>query len=485
MRMIKKVIAIYKSCSLSVKAAVWFVVCSAVQNGAKFLSMPVLTHLMTPEQYGIYSVFLSSINIITIVATLFLHQGVFNNAMFKYPDERDKYVSSAQSLSFTVVVVTTAIYFPLRGFFDNLFGLPTEYMLSIFVQLLFTESFLMWSAKQRYEYGYIKLVIATTLYSLLYIGLPVLTAFIVPKNVTVPAVIAVGTVVQFAFCLCFAVYNYIKGKTFFNKEFWKYSFMFNLPLIPHFLSLSFLGSSDRVMVKTLSNASDAGIYSFTYTISIVIMIITDSVNNALIPQIYKLLGKNDTEPIKKIVNQLLGAVGMMVFLFCLIAPEIVKLFSPKEYHEAIPLLPVLSLSPFLTFVYSLFADIEYFCEANKLVTTASVISAVTNIGLNAIFIPLFGFFAAGWTTFVCYSLNCILHYIFTKAACRKKLSGVSPYDYKKIFLISLVTIIATLLLLLIYDFWIARYVLLAAIMAVAIVKRKSIMIIINSVRGKS
>lgn len=210
--MIKKILEMYRALPIPTRATAWFVVCSAVQNGTKFLSMPILTHLMTIEQYGVYNVFLSSINIVTIIATLFLHEAVFNNAMFKYPDDRSGFVSSAQNLSFTVTVICAIIYFPLRRFFNELFGLPTEYMLMIFAQLLFIEVFLMWSAKQRYEYKYMRLVVATTAYSLLYVGLPVAVALVLPQESVLQGAICVGTVVQFVFCLAFSYIISLKAR---------------------------------------------------------------------------------------------------------------------------------------------------------------------------------------------------------------------------------------------------------------------------------
>ena len=88
-------ISFIKKCNLHsinhIKVAFGFLVCQAVQSGCKFLSMPFLVRLLTSEQYGTYSVFLSWLQIITLFATLNLHGGVFNNAMYKYPDHRSNY----------------------------------------------------------------------------------------------------------------------------------------------------------------------------------------------------------------------------------------------------------------------------------------------------------------------------------------------------------------------------------------------------------
>ena len=60
----------------------------------------------------------------------------------------------------------------------------------------------------------------------------------------------------------------IKGKKFYSAKFWKHALMFNLPLIPHYLSQTILNSADRIMISSLVGASEAGIYSLAYSISV-------------------------------------------------------------------------------------------------------------------------------------------------------------------------------------------------------------------------
>ena len=104
----------YKSLPTQVKATIWFVACQAIQSGCRFLAMPFLVRLLTTEQYGIYSVFLSWLQIITLFATLNLHCGVYNNAMYKFPDRRSSYTSASQSLSVVCTFLCFGIYLIFR-----------------------------------------------------------------------------------------------------------------------------------------------------------------------------------------------------------------------------------------------------------------------------------------------------------------------------------------------------------------------------------
>ncbi len=485
MRFVKNWVEKYRALPVTVKAGFWFVVCSAVQNGAKFLSMPALVRILTAEEYGTYSVFLSWINIVSVFATMRMEMGVYNNAMFKYRSYRDEYTACAQSISITGVLIFFTAYIVSPGFWSGVLGLPSNIAAMIFVNLLFMEGFSIWMSRQRYEYKYVNLLISTTLYSFLYLIAPVIAGISADESVRLETVVYAGVAVQAVFGIAFTTYNYIKGKMFFNKEYWKYAIGFNLPLIPHFLSLIVLGEADRVMIRNIVGSDKAGIYSFTYTISIIINIITSALNNTLIPQIYDSLEKRNFNKLKSAINTILIALGAMILMFAAVAPEFIRLFATEEYYDAIRLVPVISLSSFFGFLYCLFVNVEFFFGANKLVTLASVIGAVANIALNAWLIPIFGYYAAGYTTFICYVLYSLIHFIFMRLVCKKKLGSMRVYDYRVVWIISIVVTAAVLGMLLIYDYRFLRYAVLAVCLAAAFIKRKTIVGSLAAMRKKS
>ncbi len=480
-----KLIVKYNYFPKQVKATIWFVACQAVQSGCKFLAMPLLVRLLTTEQYGIYSVFLSWLQIITLFATLNLHGGVFNNAMYKYPARRNSYTAASQSLSAVCTLTCFAVYLLFHGTWDRFLGIRPLYIILIFVQLLFTESFFVWAGKQRYEYRYVSLLIYTALLAVLYMALPVISASIFPQEKRLTAVIVSGVFVQVAVGFGFMVYNYIKGKTFYNREFWSYSLRFNIPLIPHYLSGIVLGQADRVMIKRYIGAAEAGIYSFTYNISLVINIITTSVNNAIIPYTYEKLKRRDYENLRRITFFLLLVVGGMCLAFSAVAPELLKVFATAEYYDAVYLVPVISLSSYFTFLYCLFGNVEFFFEANRFITMASIIGAVVNVALNYLLMPVFGYYAAGYTTLFCYILFSVGHYVFMRIVCRRKLDGDRIYNGAAILLLSVIFVLSAFGMMAIYDYPAIRYGIIVAVMIVCFLGRRKIIEMVKLARGKN
>ena len=43
----------YRSLSVQAKAALWFTICSFLQKGISFITVPIFTRLMSTEEYGI------------------------------------------------------------------------------------------------------------------------------------------------------------------------------------------------------------------------------------------------------------------------------------------------------------------------------------------------------------------------------------------------------------------------------------------------
>lgn len=482
--MIKKLILKYKALPIGTKAALWFIICSVIQQGGKFLAMPVLVRLLSTEKYGIYSVFLSWVNLISVFATLKLECAVMNNAMFKYSDKRSEYISSAQSISMTFTAGCFLIYLLFSSFFDKLFGLPSDFSVLIFAQLFFTESYLLWSARQRFEYKYIPLVISTAVLSVLYMLIPIIAAYAAPAELNLSAVVYSGAAVQIIFGACFAVYNYVKGKNFFNREYWKYAISFNLPLVPHYLSSIVLGQADRVMINNLCGSAQAGIYSFTYSISTVMNIVTTAVNNALVPYTYEKLKKRDFKNLQHIANFVVVMLAVMVLVFALVAPEIIKIFATEDYYESIFLIPIIALSAYFQFLYCLFANIEFYFEKNKFITVASIVTAAANVLLNWIFIPVFGYFAAGYTTLFCYILFSLAHYVFCRIVCKKELDRADVYNYRFIFAVSVLVICIAFAMLTIYEHMLIRYGIAVIVLVIAFVKRNTVIDNLKSIKNK-
>lgn len=480
--MLKKYLTIYNKIPKPAKASLWFTVMTVLQKGISFLVIPIYTRLLTTSEYGYYSIYLSWFYILSIFATLNLQAGVFNNGMMKWENDRKRYISSMQGLSTLSTLVVFSIFFIGRNFFIKLAGIDMPLLVTLFIALLFTPSFRYWSAFQRYNFEYRKLVAVTLFQSLLIPVLGITFIYVLPqKQYGIIFANVIGTV---SIGFFFFVYNWKEGKQLCVKEYWKYALLFNLPLIPHYLADVILGQADRIMIQNMVGQDKAGIYSLSYSVSLMLNILITGINASFTPYTYKKVKAGEIKELAFYSNLILIFIGVICLLGILIAPELIIFLGTKEYLEAQWVIPPVMLSVFFTMLYTLFANIEFYYEKPGFIMVASVMAAVLNILLNYLFIPRFSYIAAGYTTLICYIVFAFAHFLFMWRTCKKQFVSI-PYNVLFILLYSIVLTVISLSMLLIYNQPYIRYGIFVFILIIGFIFRKTFLKLISTLKNKN
>ena len=461
----------YHEISAPVKASIWFTICSVLQKGISLITIPIFTRILSTEQYGTFSIYNSWYSIIGIFATLNLSAGVYNNCMTKHPESRKEITSAFQGLSTTITCVLFVIYLSAMNFWNNIFQLSSLFVIAMFLELLFVPAYSFWTVGKRYDYKYVGIVIVTLLISL---GSPLLgIVAVLATDYKAEARVLADVLVQVIIGLVFYIYNFRKGKTFFSKEYWVYALKFNLPLIPHYLSMTILNQADRIMIGRMVSNGAAAIYSIAYSVSSIMNIVTQAINSSFIPYTYKALKEKKYDGIRRNANFLLVLVGLVSFIAMAFGPEIVWIVGGKQYYDAIWVIPPVAASIYFSFLYPLFANVEFYYEKTVGIMIASCVGAISNIILNYIFIGIFGYYAAGYTTLACYILFAFAHYFFQRKILREKIAGnFEIYNMKLVVVISLAEIIGMIGMTLTYRNTIIRYSVLL-LMAIALLTKKN------------
>ena len=462
----------YENLSAPVKASIWFTICNVVQKGIALISTPIFTRIMTTQQYGVYTIYQSWYQVLTIFATLNLSAGVFNNGLTKYPDKKNRLVSSLQGLSTTVTFLLFLIYIAYPKFWNDIFGMSTLFVVAMFAQLLLEPAYLFWSAEQRYRYSYKNLIFTTMIIA---IGSPLIGIIsVMSTTYKAEARVLSFVLVQVVLGLYFYVRAFIRGKCFFDSFFWKYALTFNIPLIPHYLSMTILNQSDRIMIDKMVGTSEAAIYGIAYTLAMMMTIITGAINSSFIPYTYQNIKEKRFKEIGKNANFILLLVAMGCVMAMAFGPELIKLFATDEYYNAIWVMPPVAASVFFMFLYPLFANVEFYYEKTKFVMVASCSGALLNIVLNYIGIKMFGYIAAAYTTLICYIAFDIFHYVLMTKICKKYLDDVKPYNTKLLIGIAILFILMGFVLMSTYRLPIIRYSIIVILGCIMIINRKII-----------
>ena len=473
----KKVLQKYNNMPVQVKASLWFLICSFFQKGISMLSTPIFTRILTTEEYGQFNVFISWYEVITIFVSMNLYYGVYTQGLVKFDDDKKVFSSSLQGLSTTLVFAWTIIYLIGNQFWNELFSLTTVQMLAMLVMVWTTAVFNFWASEERVEYRYKKLVILTLLVSL---AKPILGVILVSlsRDKVTARIIGMVIVELVGYTWLFFL-QMRRGKKFFSAKYWKYAILFNLPLIPHYLSQVVLSSSDRIMISSMIGDSQAGIYSLAYALSSIMVIFNSALTSTLNPWIYQKIKTKRINDIASVAYISLIIIAVTNLLLILIAPEAVAFFAPDAYHEAIYAIPPIAMSVYFMYSYDLFAKFAFYHEKTRHIMIASVIGAIMNIIFNYVFIGLFGYMAAGYTTLACYIIYSVAHYVLMNKICDQYYDGLRPYNIKIIFAITIPFIVIGFIFLFTYDYPLIRYLIIAFVAVVAYFMREKIIKVIK------
>lgn len=460
--------------SPATKASFALIIAKFFQKGMSMISGPIFTRIMPQAEYGLVSTFTSWQSVLYIIATLNMSQGVFNNGMIDYKKDRDIFTYSLMCLANVCTLLTATIYILTYQWASEFIDMPAILMVVMLLYFIFTPAYNFWMGRQRFEYKYKAITFVMIGASLLSTVLAIAAVLCVPDGRKAVARIVAMEAVSIVIGLVMYIRATVKARGKINLSYWKYALKFNLPLIPHYLSMYVLSSSDRIMITKLVGSDQTAIYNVAYTVASIMLIFWNSVDAAYAPWIYQHMDENNIEPIKKRGNQVMIFFGGVTIFFSLFAPEIIRILAPESYYLGIYVVPAVAAGVFFTACYSLYMRIELFLKKNKSITVATIFTAVLNVVLNYIFIPIYGFTAAGYTTLACYALLALFH-----GYNLKRLGYGSVYDNKRVAAISLLVIVASLCIINLYAFQWIRYCLIVIITIVGYRKRHTIINLIK------
>lgn len=462
----------YEEMPIQLKASIWFLICSFLQKGISIITTPIFTRLLTTAEYGQYNVFNSWLSIVSIFVSLSLAAGVYSQGLVKFEEDRDVFSSSMQGLSTTLIFLWMVIYLAFRDYWNKILSLSTVQILSMLMMIWTSAVFSFWATEQRVQYKYKALLIISLVVSL---AKPILgVVFVVLADDKVTARILGLLFVEIIIYIWLFLAQMLKGKKFFSKKYWKYAFCFNLPLIPHYLSQAVLIGADRIMIEKFIGVNEAGIYGLAYSISQIMTIFNTALLGTMSPWILRKIRDRKIVEISVVSYVSMICIAVANLILIAFAPEAVAIFAPKEYHDAIWVIPPVAISVFFMYLYDLFSKFAFYYEKTTFIMFASIIGAILNIILNLVAINIFGYIAAGYTTLICYAVYSLGHYMFMNKICDRYLDKCRPYDVRCLLGITVLFICLSFILLSTYNYPSLRYMGIVFILIVTLKKRQVI-----------
>ena len=188
----------YNKLPIETKASLWFVVCNFVQKAISLITLPIFTRLMTTEQYGLVTLYSSWESILSIFVTLNLGAGVYVTAYVKYEQDKERMTAAFIGLGTFVTLIWGGIYWIFKEQCNAVLGMPTVVVILMFVQMLVTPAYTIWSMEQKFENRYKQLIVVTLFIAILTPVLGVIAVLCFEQRAI--AKIASSVLVQFLVC---------------------------------------------------------------------------------------------------------------------------------------------------------------------------------------------------------------------------------------------------------------------------------------------
>ncbi len=454
------------------RVSVAYTVCSIVQRCISLLTLPIFTRLLTTKQYGQATIYSSWMSLLMLFITLYLPYESFSAAMVKYEDRRDEYISSAEGICLMLAGVFLVIYLPFSGLWNRLFQLPTFIMVLMVFDIVAASALAFWTGKKRFEFRY-KEVIAVTI--AIAVVTPVLQ-ILIALNVSEKGygIIAGGSITSIIIGGTLLVILVLRGKRIYNREFWKYALGFNIPLLFYYLSQIIFNTSDRIMISHMVGTDKAAIYGLAYMIGFMLNFVLISINNSYVPWFFNKIKEGKQKENIRVANMIAILLAILLLGVVWFAPEIIRVIGGKKYREAVWIVPPVAMSVLLLFYSQLSINVLLFYEKKRTMVQSSIGAAIVNIVLNFYLIPVFGYYAAGYTTFFSYIAFAVLNYMGARMVEEERGIRENSFDIKSLGLIfvlfSLLVFVGTIL----YRVLVARAVITAVVLVTVLLFRKRV-----------
>lgn len=381
-----------------------------------FASFPLLTRMLTVPEYGVVSLVLRVVLVLTVLSKCgfqysvnrFFHETVSNGTPAAYRRYYSTLIFSPMAIVAVVVFLYMAVLLLTFQHIQDallrwcLFLAPGLVILRVLQSLLL---------------GFLRNEGRSRLHSILEVSTKALTLaaliclFISPYHGAI-SFLAASTASEGCIVLLQLRLLLRKRVLHWRHIDWslaRLSVAFGAPLIAYEFASVVLDSGDRFLVQHFLGATQLGYYSAAYNIGSYFQdTVMIPMNLALLPIYMRLWTSEGPEATKRFVSNtltwFLAAISLITCLTLLCSKDVIVLLASRRYLEARHLLPIIIPSLMLYATHIFLNAGMIITKRTGLMARLVVVSAAVNIALNLVLIPRFGTIGAAYATLISYAL---------------------------------------------------------------------------------
>jgi len=402
--------------------------------GINFLLLPLLSHHLSPADYGISAILSTYVAFIIPVVGL-QASSLIGVEYFHLKDKKEfaSLFSSIQLIPILPILFLFTLFIAFYPSIATILELPPHdkwLALSIFpISLLsiYYESALGFQIITKDSRFYAFFNISKVLIE---VGLTIL--FVVWLNMGWKGRVMSWLIVTVLYALISHLY-FIRKQLITRVIQWKYvrqGILFGMPLILHAIGKIIVNQSDRIFIAKMVSIDEAGVYSIGYTIGTVILIFATAFANMLSPNIMESLTNPTLTNKLKIVR--LSYVGisiliLSVFGLMLVTPFLFHFFIDPKYAGGVTYVFWVSVGYLFWGIYMIFVVYVFYYKKSSFLGWLALLNAIVNIGFNWILIPIYGGLGAAYATAISFFVIMVLVIAYSS-----RLISLPWFDFRRI-----------------------------------------------------
>ena len=366
------------------------------------ITIPYITRVLLPENYGKINFGGSIISYITLIAGL----GIYTYAVREGSLVRDdrKELNRFADQVFSINIASTIVSYIVLAILLLCIPYFEEYRLLMTIQsltVLFTTIGVDWINAIEEDYAYL-----TVRYIIMHVVSLILMFIFVkkPEDYYIYAAIMVFSSAGANILNVFYVRRYVKIRLTFRID-WKRHLVPIFILFGNSIAMTIYVSSDITMLGFFKGDTEVGIYSVATKIYTIIKQILNAVVVVAIPRLTAYIGSGDREKFlslgRKMLNVLVALMCPLIAGIIVFRDEAITLAGGAAYISGSVSLLILSLAIAASLIATFFTVCVLMpLRKDRYILRGTVIAALINIVLNFAFIPLWGSSGAAVTTFI-------------------------------------------------------------------------------------
>ena len=386
-----------------------------------FISIPIFTRLFTQEDYGIVAVFVSYVGIMTVILSLNSHTAV-GRYYYEKTDDFVEFIGTSFIFVGLIFCLTIPVYILFNNKITNLMQLPKPLPIYLIFTCLFAIIYSIYNQILVPQRRSKEVAIISVLKGYIEFGIAILLVCLLNENRYLGQIwstLLVGLFFSIYF-IAKVIKNYLKIS--FKIKHIKYILNYSVPAIPYALSGIILAQFDRIMINNIINTASAGLYSLGYNVGMALLLVIGSIQTALIPDFFKFVDNKEYVRLDNLFKKAFSIVIIAALGLVLFAREIVIILADEKFHEGLKVVPVVVIGYVFYAMFIIYGMYPGYKKKTLFTSVVALTAGISNIILNAVYIPKYGYIAGAYTTVVSYFIMFILAWIVSKFILKQRVS---------------------------------------------------------------